>query len=141
MLWLHPVAPIIQQENLKQDQENHRQMRGYQTGIGGVALTLREHEHEQKQLPHRADLNDAEQAGREDEPLKHNDQAWELEYRLYQYERTSSCAIIYGVFYEAFMFCINWTKFVLFLPSVGSYHIWHKLFSMLSVLVRFSCKV
>ena len=73
MLWQHPVAPIIQQENLKQDQENHRQMRGYQTGIGGVALTLREHEHEQKQLPYRADLNDAEQAGREDEPLKHNE--------------------------------------------------------------------
>ena len=132
MLWLHPVAPIIHQENLKQDQENHRQMRGYKTGIGGVALTL---------CLHRRDLNDAEQAGREDKLLKHNDQVWELEYRLYQYERTSSRAIIYRVFYEAFMFCINWTKFVLFLPSVGSYHIWHKLFSMLGMLVRFSCKV
>ena len=51
-------------------QETLRQMRGYRTGNGGVVLTLRMHG--QKQLPHRADLDDAKQAGHKDEPLNTN---------------------------------------------------------------------
>ena len=56
-------------------QENLRRMRGYQTSNGGAVLDCACIE--QKKLPHLADLDDENQAGREDEPLKHIDDCTE----------------------------------------------------------------
>ena len=52
-------------------QENLSQMRGYRTGNGGAVLDCASIE--QKKLPHLTYLEDENQASREDEPLKHND--------------------------------------------------------------------